>query len=214
MEIVMSGIKEIFDSSGHAKSYDQRAKEHNIAEVMFGVSYKDIKEGQVLVDFGIGTGRTSELFYKAGLNVSGMDFSQQMLLVCKENFPDFELKEHDLKLSPYPYQENFADIIICAGVIHMLKEACIIFQEASRILKKGGIFTFSLLHCNEGEEHIIYTDASNSPLNKSFETYKHTASSVFNLLEEYGFKKSADVGLIQNIHGKEGILKVYSAVLV
>ena len=97
-------------------------------EVAFGLTYKYIQPEQSLLDIGIGTGLGSVLFRKAGLNVFGMDVSQDMLDACKsKGYTDLEL--HDLRMTPYPYDSETMDVGICVGVM-------IFFSDLSSILRK------------------------------------------------------------------------------
>ena len=66
------------------EKYDQEATATGWLgpEVAFGLAYKYINHGQKILDIGIGTGLGSILFYKAGLNVFGMDVSNEMLAAC------------------------------------------------------------------------------------------------------------------------------------
>ncbi len=73
-------------------------------EVAFGLSYKCIEPGQTLLDIGIGTGLSSDLFRKAGLIIHGMDISEEMLDICRDKGYE-NLQQHDILQLPYPYGE-------------------------------------------------------------------------------------------------------------
>ena len=68
-----------------AARYDQQYAEHGCHghEVLFGLMYEFIKPNETLLDIGIGTGISSFLFHRAGLQISGLDFSKEMLDVCE-----------------------------------------------------------------------------------------------------------------------------------
>lgn len=79
------------DNADHIKShdefagiYDSQVKQYNSYghEVLFGMCYEYIKPGDSLLDLGIGTGLSSVLFAKAGLNITGLDGSLEMLKEC------------------------------------------------------------------------------------------------------------------------------------
>jgi len=47
--------------------------------------YEYIKPGDSLLDLGIGTGLSSVLFAKVGLNITDLDGSLEMLKECRKN---------------------------------------------------------------------------------------------------------------------------------
>ena len=69
-----------------ATIYDSRVKEYKSYghEVIFGMCYEYIKPSDSLIDVGIGTGLCSVLFAKAGLNMTGLDESLEMLKECRK----------------------------------------------------------------------------------------------------------------------------------
>lgn len=60
----------------YADVYDDQVKSSGcyIHDLIFGLCYEYITSGQKLLDAGIGSGLSSQLFAKAGLKVYGMDF--------------------------------------------------------------------------------------------------------------------------------------------
>ncbi len=140
----MDTVKEIFNSPEHAANYDQKTKRANWLgpEILLGLTFRHIRQGDKILDLGIGTGLIAELFHKAGLQVYGMDFSSEMLKVCNHKDISCELKEHDLRDQPYPYAADSMDHIVCGGVMHIFEDISMIFQEVARIVKPGGSFAF------------------------------------------------------------------------
>jgi ubiquinone/menaquinone biosynthesis C-methylase UbiE len=119
-----------------AEAYDEEAEASNWLgpEVVFGLSYKYMNSGEKILDIGIGTGLSSILFHKAGLNVYGMDNSDEMLEDCRKKQFTIDLVKHDLQNRPYPYESNSMNHAVCAGVMQFFKDPAPIFQEISRIL--------------------------------------------------------------------------------
>ena len=110
-------------------------------EVVFGLSYTFVKPDQSMLDIGIGTGLSSDLFRKAGLRVHGIDISPQMLDACRSKGLT-ELALHDLTKTPYPFQAESMDHAVCTGVLNFFSDLSPVFKETNRILRPGGLFAF------------------------------------------------------------------------
>jgi len=170
------------------ETYDEEAEASGWfgPEVAFGLTYKYIQPEQSLLDIGIGTGLGSVLFRKAGLNVFGMDVSQCMLDACKsKGYTDLEL--HDLRMTPYPYDSETMDIAICVGVMIFFSDLSSIFEEAARILRKGGLLVFVVADRAEDESHEFEVGAEHTKTGKSVTMFRHDVTQVENWIERSGF---------------------------
>ena len=102
---------------------------------------RNVKNKKVL-DLGCGTGRHTRILKRRGAKVWGIDLSPKMLEIAKS-----EIKGVDFKVgSVYklPYKSNFFDVIVAGLVIGYFKNLDKAFKEIYRVLKKNGIFVFSL----------------------------------------------------------------------
>lgn len=129
----------------YAQDYDQQVLSYgsHIADAMFGLCYEYIQPGQSLLDLGIGSGLSAAPFAKAGLQVRGMDFSAAMLDVCRSKGFASELKQHDIRQTPWPFPPAAFDHVICCGVFHFLADLDPVFTEVIRLLRLGGVFAFT-----------------------------------------------------------------------
>ncbi len=118
-------------------------------EVLFGLMYSRLVSGQKLLDIGIGTGMSSALFQRAGLEVTGLDRSDEMLEFCREKGVGEELIQHDLSVAPFPLPDGVFDHAVCSGVLPFLAHPEIVFQEVKRLLKPGGLLGFMVLSRSE-----------------------------------------------------------------
>ena len=77
-EIALKAADEI------AKEYDNYVSERGWIGplVVFNLLKLYISPGMQLLDIGIGTGLCSNLFFKAGVKIYGLDGSAEMLKVC------------------------------------------------------------------------------------------------------------------------------------
>lgn len=175
----MDKVKNPFDSAEHAKNYDEKAKAASWlgSEILLQLSRQYIHPGESILDLGIGTGLTSVLFRASGLRVYGMDFSGEMLKVCKTKKIAEDLKEHDLREKPYPYADASMDHIICGGVLHIFEDLRPIFEEVSRIVRKGGTFTFTCAdHANI--ENKIEEETNHKHMGKKITIYRHSQAVI------------------------------------
>ncbi|MCI0494314.1 class I SAM-dependent methyltransferase [candidate division KSB1 bacterium] len=127
-----------------ASEYDFLARKYQWygPEILFGLCYELVKPGDKLLDIGIGTGLCSSLFFKLGLEIYGMDSSDEMLAICKEKSITRELRNWDLLNTPLPYSDAQFDLIIAGGVFHFFENLQPIFKEIVRLIKPNGIFAF------------------------------------------------------------------------
>jgi ubiquinone/menaquinone biosynthesis C-methylase UbiE len=174
-----SAVIEVHDRS--ADSYDNMSVlvENHGHEVLFGLAYEYLSLGDAVLDIGIGTGLSSYLFHRAGLKVYGTDGSEKMLGICREKGFATELSLCDLAAEKWPYEDEQFENAIACGIFHFYKELDIFFKEMSRVLKKKGTFSFTVMVSEEG--FMQYTD-----IGSGVSIYYHDDSRVIGLLNKYG----------------------------
>jgi predicted TPR repeat methyltransferase len=156
-------------------------------EVAFGLAYAFVQPGQSMLDIGIGTGLGSILFRKAGLEIHGMDLSEQMLNACRsKGFTS--LKMHDLKKTPYPYDSESMDHAVCSGVMNFFGDLSPVFREAGRILRKGGLFVFVVGDRSENEAHEIEVGPEHTKSEKTITMYLHSTKQISQWMTGSGFE--------------------------
>ena len=108
----------------YAADYDAEvlAYDCHIAGLLFGLCYEFTCPDQRLFDAGIGSGLSSALFAKAGLEVHGMDFSPAMLEICHDKGFAIDLRRHDIQKTPWPYSSDAFDHLVCCGVMHFIPD--------------------------------------------------------------------------------------------
>jgi ubiquinone/menaquinone biosynthesis C-methylase UbiE len=161
-------------------------------EVAFGLTYAHVQPGQSMLDIGIGTGLGSILFLKAGLKIHGMDISQQMLDACR-NKGFSSLEQHDLNKTPYPFGSESIDHAVCTGVFNFFNDISPVFQEVSRVIRKGGLFVFVVGDRSENDVHAIEVEAEHKKPEKTITMYFHSTKQIAELMVRYGFKSLRDL---------------------
>ena len=185
-----------------AEDYDSLSLqlENHAHEVIFGLVFEYITEGDNLLDLGIGTGLGSSLFHKAGLSIYGLDNSKEMLNICQEKDISRDLKLYDFKESHLPYDDQLFDQVISVGVFHFFQDLDRFFKETHRILKEGGIFSFTVKdsgtlvsrEVNEKYDMVIYG---------------HSKGYLAELSQKYDFKtlKSLNFTSFKDLSKKESL---------
>jgi len=170
------------------EEYDRVAEEtgwHG-PEALFGMMFEYVEPGELLLDVGIGTGRSSFLFHRAGLRVLGMDIDEEMLAAVDEKGFAERLTRHDLTEAPYPYQEGSIDHIICAGVINFCADPTPVFSEAARLLRDGGLLGVSAGDRDADEPAAVEVGPEHTRTGGTVTMYRHTAADVRGLLSTHG----------------------------
>jgi SAM-dependent methyltransferase len=128
------------------RSYS-RAKEQALVRAKAYLDYlKRYKLSGRLLDVGCAYGFFLEVF-RERFEVFGMDISEYAIKQAKRHLPTAQgrLICHDCQ-NPWPYPDDFFDVVIAIAVIEHLKNPHAMIQEVFRCLKPKGIF---MLHtCN------------------------------------------------------------------
>jgi ubiquinone/menaquinone biosynthesis C-methylase UbiE len=108
----------------YAQDYDKSIFDYEcyIADVLFGFSYEYIQEGENILDVGIGTGISSQLFHKAGLKIYGIDGSKAILDICRQKRIAQDLIEQDVLSVPWPYQNATFTHVVSCGLFHFIEK--------------------------------------------------------------------------------------------
>ena len=192
-----------------AGSYDCKVREYNsyAHDVIFGMSFEYVKKSEKLLDIGIGTGLASIKFSKLGLKVYGLDSSQEMLDVCESKSFTEDLQLFELTASPVPYADNYFNHVICCGVLHFLRNLEKLFKEAARVIKPGGIFSFTIAPHNKEESYIKEDTAWGVPI------FRHSPVYVMDLLYENGFELQKEQRLLTKGADKINFDMLFSALI-
>lgn len=169
-----------------ATEYDKQAKEFEWfgGEIIFGLMYEYVKKGDKLLDIGIGTGLSSQLFYKAGLEIYGIDSSKNMLEVCREKGIAKELKNFDITKNEFPFENYYFNHVISCGVFHFFRDLEHFFDESYRVLKKDGTFCLTI-----GDTKNEKIDIEEMTVEETGNTiYKHGQDYILGIVEKLDFK--------------------------
>jgi len=212
-EYKMDPVNNLFFKDEFARNYDGAVKKQNWfgAEILFGMIYEYIRPDEKILDAGIGTGLSASLFTQAGLKVYGLDYSNEMLDVCRHKEIAVELIQFDLNHTPLPYQTNFFNHISANAVLYFIPELTRLFAEIRRVLKNHGKWAFIVEESSIGEKSEIIEKPKGR---NGLVTYQHSEGYISNLIKNNGFsllKKIEFVAKNFQMEGRNVPLQLYVA---
>ena len=213
----MKDDKHIKSHDSFAKGYDQQVKDYHSYghEILFGMCYEFVNPGDSLIDLGIGTGLSSVHFATAGLTVTGLDGSEEMMRECQKKGFAKELKEYNIQNLPLPYAENTFSHAICCGVYHFFSDLQPQIEEAYRLVNPGGVFAFTiaLLELHESEsESSNNADYQEVPTVWGVSIFKHSDHYIKKILQRTGFtiqKEQKVLAASGEQNGSDILFKIY-----
>ena len=169
------------------RSYDKIAKDWTkkefainrlVGEVKKFATY--MKSGKKVLDVGCGPGKHAKELIKLGLEVTGIDFSKEMIKEAKIRVPKGNFRLMDMK--NLKYKNNTFDGLLCwATILHIeRKDVVPVLLEFRRVLKNKGILTLSVKK-GKGEGFVEKYNA------KRFFVY-YNKNEIINLVKKSGFR--------------------------
>ncbi len=116
------------------------------------IDITNLGTGAKVLDLGCGPGNSTRACRDAGAEVTGIDFSQDMIQVAREANPDIAYKLANLEA--LPEEDDSYDIVIANYVVHHLPDPSKVFAEVARVLKSGGRFAFAVWGTQEEQSSI------------------------------------------------------------
>ena len=142
----MKDFVKVYDDEIQVNSY-LKAKDLQMPEQSILNKYSDKIKGSVLLDVGIGTGRTTYHLSKIANKYTGIDISQGMINGANANFKnqniDFQVGDaRNMSI----FKDNTFDVIFFSfnGLDHVkTDERILFFNEVKRICKNDALLVFS-----------------------------------------------------------------------
>jgi len=94
-------------------------------------------EGLRLLDVGCGTGHHLARLRQRGIEVTGLDGSEEMIAVARANNPGVTIRQGDVEALPFP--SGGFDVVLCIEVLRYLPGLAGCLREMARVLKPGGL---------------------------------------------------------------------------
>ena len=181
-------------TNAFAKEYDDhiQTKTWFAPDVIFGLLFPYINPGEVLLDIGIGTGLSALPFHKAGMEIFGVDGSEEMIRICRSKHFVKELKMVDLCRFDPPLFDRQFDAVVAVGIFHFFDDLAPLFREIGNRIKTGGIFGFTTFRFEPDEDNGFRPSGIKGVLEKTRSHYdirmfQHDPAIIRNLLKKNGF---------------------------
>jgi ubiquinone/menaquinone biosynthesis C-methylase UbiE len=105
-----------------------------------------LKPGAAILDVGVGGGRTTPYLASTASRYAGLDYSEKMIRLCRERFPQLEFLVSDASDLVTFEDASFDAVIMAFNVLDYVLPAekrrqCL--RECRRVLRPQGLFIFS-----------------------------------------------------------------------
>ena len=108
--------------------------------------FEDIKNKSIL-DAACGPGKYAEILLSKNAQVTGFDFSSEMIALAKQrNLDQGTFFVHDLSKPITMIEDKSFDFVLCALALHYIKDWNVTIKEFNRVLKPKGQLIISIEH--------------------------------------------------------------------
>jgi SAM-dependent methyltransferase len=156
-------VREIWNAN--AEFWDRRMGEgnqfHKVLIEPIQLRLLEIREGQNILDVACGNGQFARRMAQLGANVTAIDFSEKFITLARAKSPariDYRVLDAGKKGDLAKLKAKRFDAIVCTMALMDMEDILPLVSASPALLKKGGIFVFSLLHpCfNSGETTLVH----------------------------------------------------------
>jgi demethylmenaquinone methyltransferase/2-methoxy-6-polyprenyl-1,4-benzoquinol methylase len=139
VRIMFDGIARRYDLANTILSVGQH---HRWRKTLAGQIHKNIQNPKRIIDLCCGTGSMMKALQTefSKTTVVGLDFSTQMLQICKKKYVKDGMTFVCADAERIPLADSIADIVTCVFGLRNLQSLENGVSEVRRILKPGGIF--------------------------------------------------------------------------
>lgn len=114
----------------------------------------ELPQGSRILDIGSGAGRDAAYMVERGFDVTGIDFSSELVRIAKKNVSIAQFQIMDFEEMDFP-SDSFDGVWASASLLHVPRKNLLpVLKNIHTILKEGGLF-FSLFRLGEGEKFTV-----------------------------------------------------------
>lgn len=107
-----------------------------------------IGKNQTVLDIGCGAGFLTNALSKAEHQVFGIDLSQMSLQLAQKTDATQKAVYQFANAYSLPYPDQMFDVVCAMDLLEHVEEPALVISEASRVLKRGGLFFFHTFNRN------------------------------------------------------------------
>ena len=138
----MNKSEEFWDKA--SKNYDKTEERFEyIHKKARGNTKKYLKESQIVLDYGCGTGTASCEFASLVKEINGIDISSEMIRIAKEKSAASEVDNVNFEKADIfdnRYQNESFDVILAFNMLHTVPNPQSVVQRVNDLLKHEGLF--------------------------------------------------------------------------
>lgn len=172
-----------------AASYDSQENRTRDLDARVLRTHGPSVRGRAVLELGCGTGKNTEWFASQCREVTAMDISAGMLEVARSRIQASHVHfvEQDV-LTRWPVNDATIDLVVGTLVLEHIRDLRAVFDEAARVLRKGGKLFLSELHPMRqlagAQAHYLHAE-SGEPVNVP--AFRHNVSEFVNTALAAGF---------------------------
>jgi ubiquinone/menaquinone biosynthesis C-methylase UbiE len=141
-----------------------------------------------VLELGCGTGKNTEWLSSRANHVTGIDFSEEMLIRAKEKNKERNVSFIHADISTeWKFAPSKVNLVTCSLVLEHIKDIDFVFKQAANHLEDGGLFYIGELHPfkqYQGSKARFETSSGIFEL----ECFVHHISDYFQCAEDNGFR--------------------------
>ncbi|WP_287373585.1 class I SAM-dependent methyltransferase [Prosthecochloris sp.] len=152
-------------------------------EILYRFS-QEIGGNEPVWDFGCGPGQTTAYLKNLGVEISGLDLSEEILKQAKAIHPEIHFRKGNILELEFE-SNSIAGIVAFYAIVHLTeKQVGTVFREVFRVLLPGGTF---LLTYHIGDETIHLDEFLGMKVDGDFMFFK--TDFIFGCLKDRGFEE-------------------------
>lgn len=129
---------DFFDNLASTQEYNVFTDDANQKIINTVLKLSKLNAGAQIIDLGCGSGIFTQLFQQRGYDCIGLDLSQKLLQLGKQQIPTIHYLQGDVET--LPFADNSLDMIVLSCLVHHLPDPRLSAKEVYRVLKPQGQF--------------------------------------------------------------------------